>query len=37
LLESVEGGESLGRYSFIGANPEMIVSGRRGADFVQKK
>ncbi len=27
LLESVEGGESLARYSFIGANPEMIVSG----------
>lgn len=27
LLESVEGGESVARYSFIGANPEMIVSG----------
>ena len=27
LLESVEGGESLARYSFIGANPELIVSG----------
>ena len=27
LLESVEGGESLARYSFIGADPEMIVSG----------
>ena len=27
LLESVEGGESLARYSFIGANPKMIVSG----------
>ncbi|MEO6590399.1 MAG: anthranilate synthase component I, partial [Pyrinomonadaceae bacterium] len=27
LLESVEGGESLARYSFVGANPEMIVSG----------
>lgn len=27
LLESVEGGESLARYSFMGANPEMIVSG----------
>ena len=27
LLESVEGGESLARYSFIGANPSMIVSG----------
>ncbi len=27
LLESVEGGESLARYSFIGADPKMIVSG----------
>jgi anthranilate synthase component 1 len=27
LLESVEGGETLARYSFIGADPEMIVSG----------
>jgi anthranilate synthase component 1 len=27
LLESVEGGESLARYSFIGADPEMIVRG----------
>ncbi len=36
LLESVEGGESLGRYSFIGANPEMIVSGNAAATFVLK-
>src|SRR5688500_18879068 len=27
LLESVEGGESLGRYSFVGVNPEMTVRG----------
>jgi anthranilate synthase component 1 len=27
LLESVEGGETLARFSFIGADPEMIVSG----------
>lgn len=27
LLESVEGGESLGRYSFIGTDPAMIVHG----------
>src|SRR4029079_7061364 len=27
LLESVEGGETLARYSFIGTDPEMIVSG----------
>jgi len=36
LFESVEGGESLGRYSFIGANPEMIVSGNNSQTFVQK-
>ncbi len=36
LLESVEGGESLGRYSFIGANPEMIVSGSDTQTFVRK-
>src|SRR5438045_3962419 len=28
LLESVEGGERIARYSFIGADPEMIVRGR---------
>ena len=27
LLESVEGGEQLARYSFIGADPELVVSG----------
>ena len=27
LLESVEGGESLGRYSFVGVDPEMTVRG----------
>lgn len=27
LLESVEGGETLARYSFIGVDPDMIVSG----------
>lgn len=37
LLESVEGGESLARYSFIGANPEMIVSGNDEKVFVNKK
>lgn len=36
LLESVEGGESLARYSFIGANPEMIVSGNDEKVFVKK-
>ena len=28
LLESVEGGERVARYSFLGANPEMIVRGK---------
>lgn len=28
LLESVEGGERVARYSFLGAKPEMIVRGR---------
>ena len=36
LLESVEGGESLGRYSFIGVNPEMLVSGNDRQTIVQK-
>src|SRR5215218_718564 len=27
LLESVEGGESLGRYSFIGADPHFVARG----------
>jgi len=27
LLESVEGGETLARYSFIGAEPEMVIRG----------
>ncbi|MEP7212149.1 MAG: anthranilate synthase component I family protein [Acidobacteriota bacterium] len=31
LLESVEGGETLARYSFIGANPHSIVTGGRTA------
>ncbi|MFN2532022.1 MAG: anthranilate synthase component I family protein [Pyrinomonadaceae bacterium] len=28
LLESVEGGERIARYSFLGADPEMVVRGR---------
>jgi anthranilate synthase component 1 len=36
LLESIEGGERLARYSFIGANPWMIVRGRDSKTFVQK-
>jgi anthranilate synthase component 1 len=33
LLESVEGGERVARYSFLGARPEMIVRGR-GPDTI---
>src|ERR1700687_2112260 len=38
LLESVEGGEPLGRYSFVGANPrELIrVDRRDGEDPLQR-
>src|SRR5688572_27391916 len=28
LLESVEGGERIARYSFLGSDPEMVVSAR---------
>ncbi len=34
LLESVEGGESVGRYSFIGAAPAMIVSGNASSTTI---
>jgi len=30
LLESVEGGEFVGRYSFLGSAPKVVVSGRSG-------
>ncbi len=36
LLESVEGGERIARYSFLGAEPEMIVSGRGKQTFIQR-
>jgi anthranilate synthase component 1 len=35
LLESVEGGENLARYSFIGANPEMIAGGNNKKTIVE--
>lgn len=35
LLESVEGGEHLARYSFLGANPAMVVSSRDGVTTVE--
>lgn len=31
LLESVEGGETLGRYSFIGLEPFLTISGKNGS------
>ncbi len=35
LLESVEGGEHLARYSFLGADPAMVVRSRGGVTTVQ--
>jgi anthranilate synthase component 1 len=35
LLESVEGGEQLARYSFLGAEPAMVVRSRDGVTTVQ--
>jgi anthranilate synthase component 1 len=35
LLESVEGGEHLARYSFLGANPAMVVRSRQGVTTVE--
>lgn len=36
LLESVEGGESLARYSFIGAGPDMVVTGDDDAIRIER-
>ncbi|MGH9908503.1 MAG: anthranilate synthase component I, partial [Pyrinomonadaceae bacterium] len=36
LLESVEGGERIARYSFLGTQPEMIVTGRGLLTFVER-
>ena len=36
LLESVEGGERIARYSFFGAEPQMIVRGRALQTFVER-
>ncbi|HEX8748406.1 MAG TPA: anthranilate synthase component I family protein [Pyrinomonadaceae bacterium] len=35
LLESVEGGERVARYSFLAANPEMVVRGRGERTFIE--
>jgi len=37
LLESVEGGERIARYSFLGAEPEMVVRGHGAVTFVERK
>ena len=37
LLESVEGGERIARYSFIGAEPETVVRGRGDSTFVEQR
>jgi anthranilate synthase component I len=36
LLESVEGGERIARYSFFGVDPQMIVRGRGLHTFVER-
>src|SRR5215210_4741670 len=36
LLESVEGGERIARYSFIGADPELVVRGRGETTYVER-
>ncbi len=37
LLESVEGGERVARYSFLGANPHMVVRGRGDRTIIEKE
>src|ERR1041384_911340 len=37
LLESVEGGERIARYSFLGAEPEMIVRGRGQKTTIERR
>src|SRR5262245_136013 len=36
LLESVEGGEHVGRYSFLGKDPFLILRGRRGETLIER-
>ena len=36
LLESVEGGERVARFSFIGAEPELIVRGRGNQTLIER-
>jgi anthranilate synthase component I len=37
LLESVEGGERLGRYSFLGVGPRRLLEVRRGTASIQTR
>jgi anthranilate synthase component 1 len=37
LLESVEGGERVARYSFLGADPRMIVRGRGEQTIIERE
>src|SRR2546423_15090776 len=37
LLESVEGGERIARYSFIGPGPEVIGGGRGATTLVEQR
>ncbi len=36
LLESVEGGEHVGRYSFLGKDPFLILRGRGGDTLIER-
>ncbi|MSO60939.1 MAG: anthranilate synthase component I [Acidobacteria bacterium] len=36
LLESVEGGEHVGRYSFLGKDPFLILRGKHGQTVIEK-
>jgi len=36
LLESVEGGEHVGRYSFLGKDPFLILSSRGGRTIIER-
>lgn len=37
LLESAEGGANLARYSFIGTDPFMVIRGKKGRFFIQRR
>src|SRR6187401_649229 len=36
LLESVEGGEQVGRYSFLGKDPFLVLRGRAGRTTIEQ-